>query len=64
VRAIYRDSRASEGLEVFIDSDGLVSENTRAGPAPGFVDINDSSWHMVTLTTRPQVGECQALGGI
>jgi hypothetical protein len=55
VRVILRDSQANLATDVFLDSDGYVSENTRAEPARGYVDVNDGGWHMVTLTTQPQV---------
>lgn len=51
VRAILKDSTDSSTYLVFLDSDGMVDSNANRSTAARPHDVNDGSWHMITLTT-------------
>jgi len=59
VRTIMKDSTdVYEGAssETFLDSDGFVANNL-ARDAPGHIDVNDNEWHMITISSRPDMGK-------
>jgi hypothetical protein len=59
VRTIMKDSEdvyQGASSETFLDSDGFVSNNL-ARDAPGHIDVNDNEWHMITISSRPDMGK-------
>ena len=55
IRTIVKDDDdVYEGIhsETFLDSDGITSSNQERD-VPGHIDVDDDTWHMVTVSTRP-----------
>ncbi|KAL4548009.1 hypothetical protein Ndes2526B_g07220 [Nannochloris sp. 'desiccata'] len=53
VRAIVKDSNDDPWDLGFLDSDGQIKSSEARTAAPEHGDINDGSWHMISLTTLP-----------
>jgi hypothetical protein len=53
VRALVKDSNDDPWDLGYLDSDGQIESSAARTAAPAHEDINDGSWHMITLTTLP-----------
>lgn len=53
VRAIVKDSNDDPWELGFLDSDGEIKSSAERAEGPAHDDINDGSWHMISLTTLP-----------
>ena len=54
VRAAVKDSTDLGDVPFYLDSDGRVNDSTHR-PMASFQSVVDGKWHMVTLTTRPDL---------
>jgi hypothetical protein len=63
VRAIVKDSTDDPWSLGYLDSDGEIKSSAARTAGPVHEDINNGSWHMITLTTLPNNGDNGA-GGI
>lgn len=61
VRAVVKDtstesnSSSTAGQMVYLDSDDLVADNVNTPILPGANPMADGKWHMVTVTTQPDM---------
>ena len=67
VRAYVKDDTDSNYQAVFVDSDGLVAQPLATLPQTGgktnattnrtvSVNVMDGMWHMITVTSQPDLG--------